>query len=111
MWITWVRPYLRMTLAAEMPLGDVLLFQSVTVHKGVHNRSGDRIRLPMSARYQGRSQPIDAGALTPHMNWTEWDDIYESWPSETPSDTVGSPKNTHGRTRGGGGGGGVEWSK
>jgi hypothetical protein len=64
--------------------GDVLLFHSLTVHRGRHNRSGGRIRLAMSARYQGRSEPVDAGALRPHMGWTGWDDIYRTWPAADP---------------------------
>ena len=55
---------------------------SLVVHAGVHNRSGDRIRLALSARYQPTSEPVDAGALTPHMNWTSWSEIYKSWTLE-----------------------------
>ena len=53
---------------------------SLVVHAGVHNRSGNRLRLALSARYQPASEPVDAMALTPHMNWTSWDEIYERWP-------------------------------
>ena len=55
---------------------------SLVVHAGVHNRSGNRIRLALSARYQPESEPVDAMALTPHMNWTSWEEIYEHWPMQ-----------------------------
>ena len=59
--------------------GDVLMFHSLTIHRGRDNMTADRIRLATSARYQPASQPVDADALEPHMHWAEWDELYADW--------------------------------
>lgn len=66
----------------ELCLGDVILFHSHTVHKGVENNSPNRIRLSVDYRYQGISQPITEGSLLPHFNRLKWEDIYKGWKSK-----------------------------
>lgn len=63
--------------------GDVLIFHSMAVHKGVPNRS-DRLRLSMDARYQKASDPIAPISLLPHLSepFTKWDEVYADWPDE-----------------------------
>ena len=58
--------------------GDVLIFHSLMVHKGVTNRS-DQLRMSIDARYQKASDPIAPGSLEPHPKRT-WEEVYEGWP-------------------------------
>ena len=60
-------------------MGDVLIFHSMTVHKGMPNGS-DRLRMSMDARYQKASEPIAPGSLQPHSQPSTWDEVYEDWP-------------------------------
>ena len=60
--------------------GDVLIFHSMAVHKGVPC-TGERLRLSIDARYQRLSEPIGPGNLTPHAGGS-WDQIYADWPSD-----------------------------
>ena len=55
--------------------GDVLIFHSMVVHKGVSN-SSDRLRMSMDARYQKVSDPIAPGSLLPHAQPATWEEIY-----------------------------------
>ena len=59
--------------------GDVLMFHSLSIHRGRNNMSEDRIRLATSARYQPVSEPIDEAALSVHMNWAKWEQVYSEW--------------------------------
>ena len=58
--------------------GDVLIFHSMTVHKGLPN-SSDRLRMSMDARYQKASDPIAPGSLQPHSQPSAWEEIYADW--------------------------------
>jgi hypothetical protein len=62
--------------------GDVLLFQSLCVHRGRHNLTADRVRLSVDYRYQPASQPVVASSLLPHFNRLSWDEIYAGWQSD-----------------------------
>lgn len=55
--------------------GDVLIFHSMAVHKGVSNAS-DRLRMSIDARYQKISDPIAPGSLLPHAQPATWEEIY-----------------------------------
>lgn len=59
--------------------GDVLMFHSLSIHRGRNNMTKDRIRLATSARYQPVSEPIDEAALNVHMRWSNWKEIYSGW--------------------------------
>ena len=63
--------------------GDVLIFHSLTVHKGMPNGS-DRLRMSMDARYQKASEPIAPGSLQPHSQPSTWEEIYAGWPETAP---------------------------
>ena len=67
---------------SPMAAGDVLLFHSLTIHQGVDNTSGDRIRLAGSFRYQRVSEPVDATALTVHLGVLTWEEAYAGWPED-----------------------------
>ena len=60
--------------------GDVLIFHSMVVHKGVPC-TGKRLRLSIDARYQRLSEPIGPGNLTPHAGGS-WEQIYADWSSD-----------------------------
>lgn len=68
--------------ASEFSAGDVLLFHSHLVHRGVDNTTGNRIRLSVDYRYQGGTQPVTEGSLTPHLNRWDWDFVYEQWEAD-----------------------------
>lgn len=61
--------------------GDVLIFHSLAVHKGVPNRS-DKLRMSMDARYQRASEPIAPGSLLPHSQPNDWENVYSNWPTD-----------------------------
>ena len=59
--------------------GDVLMFHSLTIHRGRDNVTEDRIRLATSARYQSVSEPVDEDALTVHLGCAKWEEVYSGW--------------------------------
>ena len=59
--------------------GDVLIFHSMTVHKGLPNVS-ESLRLSIDARYQKVADPIVSGSLEPHSQPSTWEEIYAGWP-------------------------------
>ena len=58
--------------------GDMLLFHSYTVHKGVPNRT-DKLRISIDFRYQRISEPVMNWNLDPHPETMGWDDVYKRW--------------------------------
>lgn len=65
----------------QFEAGDVLFFHSWTVHKGLPNQTGHRIRLSVDYRYQGVSQPVVEASLQPHFNRWPWEFAYRGWKS------------------------------
>ncbi len=66
-----------------MCAGDVLLFHSMTVHKGIPNRS-DKLRMSIDVRYQPVSEPFNPmNADRPYGLPKSWDAMYAMWP-DTP---------------------------
>lgn len=61
--------------------GDVVLFHSLTVHKGLPNRSEDKMRISVDFRYQGVSEPIVGASLLPHGSVIPWEQVYSEWES------------------------------
>jgi hypothetical protein len=59
--------------------GDVLIFHSVTVHKGLPC-TADRLRMSVDARLQKVSDPIAPGSLEPHGGLITWEEVYADWP-------------------------------
>ena len=64
--------------------GDVLMFHSLTIHRGRDNLTKDRIRLATSARYQPVSEPIDEAALGVHLGCAKWEGVYSGWETDDP---------------------------
>ena len=61
--------------------GDVMIFNCLTVHKGIPNRS-KKLRLSIDMRYQPVSEPVCEDWLQPHRNAISWEDLYKSWPDK-----------------------------
>lgn len=61
--------------------GDVVTFHSLTVHKALPNRTGNRVRLSVDYRYQPVDQPIEERSLLPHGPF-QWDELYQGWRRE-----------------------------
>ena len=59
-------------------LGDVLIFHSMLVHKGVPNHS-DKLRMSMDVRYQLVSEPFNLDNAHADAQPLAWDDIYAGW--------------------------------
>lgn len=65
----------------DFSLGDVLIFHSMVVHKGVPNRS-DKLRMSMDVRYQLVSEPFNIDNANADAQPLAWDDIYTGWRSK-----------------------------
>src|SRR5579863_9278940 len=65
----------------DFSLGDVLIFHSMVVHKGVPNRS-DKLRMSMDVRYQLVSEPFNIDNANADAQPLAWDDIYAGWRSK-----------------------------
>ncbi|HEY6434077.1 MAG TPA: phytanoyl-CoA dioxygenase family protein [Acetobacteraceae bacterium] len=61
--------------------GDVLIFHSMAVHKGVPNRS-DKLRMSMDVRYQLVSEPFNPDNANADGQPLSWDDVYAGWKSD-----------------------------
>ena len=64
--------------------GDVVMFHSLTIHRGRDNVTEDRIRFATSARYQSVSEPVDEDALTVHLGCAQWEEVYSEWETDDP---------------------------
>ena len=58
--------------------GDALIFQDVTVHKALPNRTRE-IRMSFDARFQPVSQPIADTNMVPYSGCGTWEDVYAGW--------------------------------
>lgn len=66
-------------LETDFRLGDLLTFPSTTVHRGLPNQMGNRIRLSCDLRYQSTREPVEEKSLLPHRQTMTWDEIYAGW--------------------------------
>ena len=62
--------------------GDVVMFHSLTIHRGRDNVSKDRIRFATSARYQSVNEPVDEAALSVHLGCAKWEEVYSEWETD-----------------------------
>ncbi len=65
----------------EFRQGDVLIFHSLTVHRGLPV-TGDRVRMSVDGRYQSVREPVLQRSLLPHMGVTTWERVYAGWASD-----------------------------
>jgi hypothetical protein len=68
---------------ADFAAGDVLTFSSLTVHRGMPNQRGERVRLSVDMRYQRADEPITQSSITPHCDILSWDQVYDGWTDES----------------------------
>ena len=68
--------------SSPFDLGDALFFHSKTVHQGVPNLSGNRVRLSVDYRYQKKMDLIMEKNLGVHQGRLTWEQVYEDWESE-----------------------------
>jgi hypothetical protein len=68
-------------VSGDFALGDVLIFHSMTVHKGVPNRS-QKLRMSMDVRYQLVSDPFNPDNANADGQPLSWEDIYANWRSD-----------------------------
>jgi hypothetical protein len=68
-------------VSGDFAVGDVLLFHSMTVHKGVANRS-DRLRMSIDVRFQRVSEPFNIDNANPDGQPLSWDEVYQDWQSD-----------------------------
>ena len=61
--------------------GDVLVFHSLTAHKGVENRS-DRLRMSIDCRFQRVADPFNPDNANPDGQPLTWDEVYADWRSD-----------------------------
>ena len=61
--------------------GDVLIFHSMTVHKGIPCK-GEQLRMSMDTRHQKRSDLIAPSSLEPHSQPMAWEEVYSDWPND-----------------------------
>jgi hypothetical protein len=68
-------------VSGDFAIGDVLLFHSMTVHKGLPNRSA-RLRMSMDVRYQLVSEPFNIDNANPDGQPLSWEEVYADWRSD-----------------------------
>jgi hypothetical protein len=64
-----------------MRAGDVLVFHSLTVHKGIPNRS-DRLRMSIDCRFQRVRDPFNPDNANPDGQPLSWEQVYAGWRSD-----------------------------
>jgi ectoine hydroxylase-related dioxygenase (phytanoyl-CoA dioxygenase family) len=62
--------------------GDVLLFNSMTVHAALHNITEFDLRLSVDFRYQVEGEALTDVCLHPHFQRVTWEDVYADWESD-----------------------------
>jgi len=78
-----LEPFDGQWVGGPMKVGDVLLFHSMTVHKGIANRS-DKLRMSVDVRYQAVTEPFNPmNADRPYGAPETWEALYDMWP-DTP---------------------------
>ncbi|MGC4768484.1 phytanoyl-CoA dioxygenase family protein [Micromonospora sp. DT44] len=68
--------------SGEFTRGDVVIFNSLTVHRGLPNRS-DRFRISTDFRFQPFTEPICDRSLAPSTSALAWDALYSAWENES----------------------------
>ena len=70
---------------SDFEQGDVLIFNSATVHKAEPNTSNSYVRLSVDTRFCDYGAPVFSTNLEPHHGWRipdlDWESIYRDWQS------------------------------
>lgn len=68
---------------SDFEKGDVLIFNSATVHKAEPNTSESKVRLSVDTRFCDYGAPVFSTNLEPHHGWRipglNWASIYRDW--------------------------------
>lgn len=68
---------------SDFEKGDVLIFNSRTVHRAEPNTNSRRVRLSVDTRFCDYGAPVFSTNLEPHHGWRidglDWDNIYSTW--------------------------------
>ena len=68
---------------SPMQVGDVLIHNCQTIHKGLPNASG-AMRVSMDCRYQPLSEPVGEKYLGVSHQMRSWEDLYAGWEEDDP---------------------------
>ena len=70
---------------SDFEKGDVLIFNSATVHRAEPNTSTDKVRISVDTRFCDYGAPVFSTNLEPHHGWRidglDWETIYAGWKS------------------------------
>jgi hypothetical protein len=70
---------------SDFEKGDVLIFNSATVHRAEPNTSESKVRLSVDTRFCDYGAPVFSTNLEPHHGWRipglDWEAIYRDWKS------------------------------
>ncbi|MCH2596967.1 MAG: phytanoyl-CoA dioxygenase family protein [Pirellulales bacterium] len=66
----------------DFELGDVVVLSCMTVHRGLPNCSGNRLRISVDYRYQPVSEPIVEDWIDVHRKLHRWENVYQNWQSD-----------------------------
>jgi ectoine hydroxylase-related dioxygenase (phytanoyl-CoA dioxygenase family) len=69
-------------VTSDFAAGDVLVFNSLTVHAALHNITEFDLRLSVDFRYQLEGEALTEICLHPHFQRLTWEDVYEGWESD-----------------------------
>lgn len=54
-------------LGTDFKLGDILIFNSLTIHKALHNLTADQMRISVEYRFQRKDEEINPRSMKTHM--------------------------------------------
>jgi phytanoyl-CoA dioxygenase PhyH len=71
---------------SDFEQGDMLIFNSCTVHRAEPNTAENKVRLSVDTRFCDYGAPVFSTNLEPHHGWRipdlNWESIYRDWHSE-----------------------------
>lgn len=69
-------------VTTDFEAGDVLVFNSLTVHAALYNLTEFNLRLSVDFRYQLEGEALTEICLHPHFQRVTWEEIYAGWTSD-----------------------------
>ena len=70
---------------SDVQQGDVIIFNSCTVHSAQPNRTDSRVRMSVDTRFCDHGAPVYISNMEPHHGWRipglNWEQIYRDWPA------------------------------
>jgi hypothetical protein len=70
---------------SDFEKGDILIFNSATVHRAEPNTAANKVRLSVDTRFCDYGAPVFSTNLQPHHGWRieglDWESIYADWQS------------------------------